>query len=439
MANLGLEVSLILFLIVLNGVFAMYEIAVVAARRPRLQHLAATGNRGASVALELANAPNEFFSTIQVGITLVGILAGALGGATLAEPLAESLERFTLIAPYRHPIAFGLVVVVITYLSLVVGELVPKRIALARAERIACALARPMRSLSRLTRPAVRLLGSSTDLVLRILRFRPTEEPPVTEEEIRLMIQQGTLAGVFEEAEQRMVTEVFRLADRRVASLMTPRTDIAWLEVSDGAEEIARKMAEAEYSRFPVCEGGLDNPVGFVRAKDLLLRSLSGQPIDLRALARPALFVPENQRGLRLLELFRQSGAHLALAIDEYGSIQGLVTVNDILEAIVGELPSREAHEEPLAVQREDGSWLLDGMLPVDDFKQLFHIARLAEEEIALYETLGGFVMTRLGRIPTAGDYFLWRGLRFEVVDMDGLRIDKVMVARAKDAPRPRA
>lgn len=436
---MGLEISLILLLMLLNGVLAMYEIAVVAARRPRLQHLAASGNRGASFALELVGAPSEFLSTIQVGITLVGILAGAIGGATLAEPLAEALSPFALIAPYGRPLAFGLVVVVITYLSLVIGELVPKRIALARAERIACALARPMRFLVRLARPVVRLLSGSTDLALRALHIRPSEEPPVTEEEIRFMIQAGTRAGVFEEAEQRMVTEVFRLADRRVASLMTPRTDIVWLEVDDSTEEIARKIAEAEHSRFPLCEGGLDHPLGFVRAKDLLVRSLSGQPLDLRALMRPPLFVPESQRGLRLLELFRQSRTHLALVVDEYGGIQGLVTVNDILEAIVGEMPSRAEHDEPLAVQREDGSWLLDGMLPVDDFKHLLHIERLAEEEIALYETLGGFVMTRLGRIPNAGDHFHWRGLRFEVVDMDGLRIDKVLVARSPDSSRARA
>jgi len=434
MRKVGVEISLILILMLLNGVLAMYEIAVVAARRARLQHLAATGNRGASAALELASKPNEFLSTIQVGITLVGILAGAVGGATLAEPLAEAVKPFALITPYERPLAFGLVVVVITYLSLVIGELVPKRIALSRPEQIACALARPIRFLVRLARPAVRLLSGSTDLVLRLMRVRQLEEAPVTQEEIGLMIQAGTRAGVFEEAEQRMVTEVFRLADRRVASLMTQRTDIVWLEVDDSAAEIARKVAEAGHSRFPLCEGGLDHPLGFVQARDLLLRSLSSQPIDLRALARPPLFVPENQRGLRLLELFRQSRTHLALVVDEYGGIQGLVTVNDILEAIVGELPSRAEQEEPLAVQREDGSWLLDGTLPVDAFKHLLQIQRLAEEEIALYETLGGFVMTRLGRIPTAGDHFQWGGLRFEVVDMDGLRIDKVLVARSPES-----
>jgi putative hemolysin len=422
------EVFIVILLLLANGVFAMSEIAIISARKARLQQLANAGDRKALVALELANAPNHFLSTIQIGITLIGILAGAYGGAAIARELAAGMEDVPFIAPYRHGIALGIVVVSITYVSLIVGELVPKRLALNSPERIAAAVAPAMRALSRLASPAVHLLSLSTDAVLRLLGVRPSEEPPVTEEEIRLLLEQGAQAGMFEAAEQAMVERVFRLGDRRVSSVMTPRTEIVWLDRDASLEEICRTVTESVHSRFLVAQGTIDNVVGVVHAKDLLARTFEGQPIDLMALLQQPLYVPESMPALRVLELFKQSGTHLALVVDEYGGVQGLVTPSDILEAIVGDIPSVAELGEPQAVQREDGSWLLDGMLSVDEFKEIFDLSALPGEDQGVYQTLAGFVIMQLGRIPAVADHFEWQGLRFEVVDMDGNRIDKVLV-----------
>lgn len=423
------EALIVILLLLANGVFAMSEIAIVSARRARLQQWASAGNIKARVALELANAPNQFLSTIQIGITLTGILAGAYGGATIARELAARLEDVAFLAPYRHIIALGFVVLSITYASLIIGELVPKRLALHSPERIAAAVAPAMRALSRLASPIVLLLSLSTDAVLRVLGVRPSVEPPVTEEEIRLLLEQGAQAGTLEAAEQAMVERVFRLGDRRVSGVMTPHTEIVWLDCDASPDEIRRTVTESVHSRFLVAEGTLDNVIGVVHAKDLLARAFVGQPIDLMALVQQPLYVPESMPALRVLELFKQSGTHLALVVDEYGGIQGLVTPSDILEAIVGDIPSAEELGDLQAVQREDGSWLLDGMLSVDEFKELFHLRVLPGEEHGVYQTLAGFVIMQLGRIPTVADHFEWQGLRFEVVDMDGNRIDKVLVA----------
>jgi putative hemolysin len=290
-----------------------------------------------------------------------------------------------------------------------------------------------MQVLTRLTYPLARFLSFSSDLVLRLLRVRPSDEPPVTEEEIQVLLEQGTEAGVFEEAELDMVQSVFRLADRRVGSLMTPRPEIAWLDLEDPPDEIRRRIISSPHSRLPVAEGSLDQVIGIVQAKDLLARSLMGQPLDLRAALVPPLFVPESMLAFNALELFRESGVHIALVIDEFGGVQGLVTLYDILEAIVGDIPAVGEAKEPEVVQREDGSWLLDGGLPVDEFKAIFGITRLPDEERGYYNTLGGFVMTRLGKVPSASDHFEWAGLRFEVVDMDGFRVDKVLVLPVRD------
>jgi putative hemolysin len=423
-----LEILVILLLIIVNGVFAMSEIAIVSARKVRLQQWANEGNTKARVALELANAPNHLLSTVQVGITLIGILAGAFGGATLAEKLAALLRRVSVPAPYSQAISLGIVVLSITYLSLIIGELVPKRVALNNPERIATTMAAPMQALSAIAAPVVHLLSASTEMVLRVLGIRPSSEPLVTEEEIKVLIEQGTEAGTFEVAEQDMVQRVFRLGDRRVNGLMTPRLEIVWLDLDDSPEENQRKMTGSIHARFPVCQGSLDTVLGIVQVIDLLAPSLAGQPIDLTASLQPPLFVPENMLALKVLELFKQSGTHTALVVDEYGVIQGLVTLNDILEAIVGDIPSVEELADPQAVQREDGSWLLDGMLPVEDFFELFEIEELPEEQQGNYQTLGGFVITHLGRIPAAADHFEWGRLRFEVMDMDGNRVDKVLV-----------
>ena len=428
------QITIVLLLIIANGLFAMSEMAIVSARKARLRQRAEEGDHKARAALELAETPNRFLSTAQIGITLIGILAGALGGATLAEELGAYLSRIPPLKPYGEAIGLVIVVLATTYLSLVIGELVPKRLALNNPERIAAAIAAPMRALSVIAHPAVRLLSLSTELVLRILGIRPSAEPPVTEEEIKLLLEQGTEAGVFQEVEQDMVESVLLLDERRAAGLMTPRPEIVWLDVEDSLEEVRRKMIASPYSRFPVCQGSLDNVLGEVEARDLLARSLCGEAFDLKSLLQKPLYVPETMPALKVLEAFKKSGTQMALVIDEYGSIQGLVTLKDILEAIVGDIPSAEELAEPQAVQREDGSWLLDGMLPVEELKEILGIGELPGEEQGLYQTTAGFVMTQLGRIPAAAEHFEWGGLRFEVMDMDGNRVDKVLVAPAKKA-----
>jgi putative hemolysin len=433
MPSVILEGLIVVLLIFINGIFAMSEIAVVSARKTRLRQWAEEGNAKARAALELANNPNQFLATIQIGITLVGILAGVFGGATIARELAVILSDITWLAPYSHPLSLVLVVLVITYLSLIVGELVPKRLALNNPERLAMVIAAPMQVLSRIAYPAVHLLGLSTEFLLRALGMKPSTEPPVTEEEIRALIEQGTQAGMFEEAEQEMVERVFRLGDRRVSAVMTPRTEIVWLDREASAQEIRRTIIESVHSRFLVADGSLDNVLGVVHAKDLLAHMLGEQAVNLEATLQQPLYVPESMRALEVLELFKQSGTHIALVIDEYGGIQGLVTPSDILEAIVGDLPAAGEQVEPLAMQRADGSWLLDGMLPVDEFKDLFDLGELPGEDQGIYQTLAGFVVMQLGRIPAATDSFVWEGLKIEVMDMDGNRVDKVLVTPTGD------
>ncbi len=429
---MGLEILIIFLLIVANGVFAMSEMAVVAARKSRLEDWANKGNARARAALELANAPNRFLSAVQIGITLIGILAGAFGGRTVADRMAAYLDMIPGIERYTQAIALGLVVLVITYLSLVVGELVPKRLALRHPERIATLIANPMRLLTTVFSPIVHLLSISTDAAFHLFGRHHVQEPPVTEEEINTLVQKGTEAGVFEESEQNMVEAVFSLSDRSARSLMTPRTQIAWLDLNATVDQIRARIMESGYSRFPVSTGSLDHVAGIVQAKDLLAHHLAGQPLDLKPLLQEPLFVPRSISVLHVLELFKQSGKHIALVVDEYGSIEGLLTHHDIFEAIAGDIPFSEKPSDPKAVQRHDGSWLLDGMLSVDEFKDIFHLESLPGEKRDAYQTLGGFVFTQMGRVPAVSESFEWNDLRFEVVDMDGKRIDKVLVTKAQ-------
>ncbi|MEI1377524.1 hemolysin family protein [Nostoc sp. UHCC 0926] len=428
MSSTTFEILIILVLIIANGVFSMSEMAIVSARKVRLQQLANQGDPKAKAALKLAESPNHFLSTVQVGISLIGILTGAFGGATIANRVAVYIKRVPLLAPYSDPLSFGIVVLIITYFSLIVGELVPKRLALNNPERIASIVAIPMQALAAIASPVVYLLSASTDLILRVMGITASTEPQVTEEEIKILIEQGTEAGTFEEAEQDMVERVFRLGDRPVSYLMTPRPDIVWLDLEDSADENRQKMVDSAYSRYPVCQGGLDNVLGVIPVTDLLARSFRGEPLDLTVGLRQPVFVPESTRGLKVLELFKQTITHMALVVDEYGVIQGLVTLNDIMSEIVGDVPSTDGQDQPQAVQREDGSWLLDGMLPVEDFLELFGMEEWQSEERGSYQTLGGFVITNLGRIPAAADYFEWQSMRIEVMDMDGNRVDKVLV-----------
>jgi putative hemolysin len=428
MASMTFELMIIVALVLANGLFAMAEIALVSARRARLEQWANGGNARARIALELANNPGDFLPTVQVGITLIGILAGAFGGATIATRLAAVLGRVPGLEPYREELSFALVVLGITYLSLIIGELVPKQLALNHAERIAGAMAPAMRLLSRLAFPVVWVLSASTAAVLRLLRIRPSAEPPVTEAEIHAVLQQGAQTGVLEPTEHAMVRAVFRLGDRRVAALMTPRPEIVWLDPEDPPEETRRRITGSVRSRFLVARETLDHVLGVVQAKDLLAHTLTDRPVDLRTTLEEPLYVPESTPALQVLERFKQSGTHTALVVDEYGGLQGLVTPTDILEAIVGDIPEAGELAEPAAVRRGDGSWLVDGMMPVDEFKDLLRTGPLPGETEHVYQTVAGFIILQLGQLPAPADHVDWGGWRFEVMDMDGRRVDKVLV-----------
>jgi putative hemolysin len=427
--GIGTEVLVVLLLLLANGVFAMSEIAVVSARKSRLQQRAEDGDTAARRALQLAEHPERFLATVQVGITLVGTLAGAFGGAAIAEPLAAKLQAYPAVAEYAEPLSLGLVVLGITYLSLIVGELVPKQIGLNHPERIASLVAGPMDVVSRVGRPLVWLLTTSTQLVLRMLRIRKPQESPVTEAEIAVLLEQGTQAGVFEEEEQELVERVFWLGDQRVVSLMTPRHRIVWLDLDASVEEHRQAMAQHRYSRYLVCRGGLDHVVGMVDVKDLWAAELSGRRVDdLDTVTRQPLFIPESTRALHVLEQFRQTGVHLALVVNEYGGTEGIVTLNDVLEAISGEMARGGTSEISPVVRRDDGSLLVDGSLSMEDFRELLDLED-RRDEAREYRTLGGWVFTTLGRVPRPGEHFDANGYRVEVVDMDGNRIDKVLVS----------
>jgi putative hemolysin len=420
---------LILILILANGVFAAAEIALVSARRVRLEQRAEEGNPAARAALDLSLSPNRFLSTVQVGITLVGILSGALGGATLSQHLAPLIARIPVLEPYATLIALVLVVLLITYFSLVVGELIPKRLAMNSPEAIAMLVARPMKFISRLTSPIVSFLSKSTDLGLRILGIRMLNEPPITEEELIGLLEQGTRVGVFDEAEQDIVESVFRFGDRRVDSIMTPRTEVFWLDLNAPLEETFQRAVESQYSLLPVSKGDLDNVQGILEVKDLLVARLKNEQIDLRELIKQPIFVPESIPMLRVLEEVRARGLTVAIVLDEYGGVLGMVTLVDILKALVGDIPTGGDEFEPLVVRRPDGSWLTDGLMRVDELKELLDIDMLPDQERVGYQTLGGMVMTLIGEIPATGQSFEIAGYNFEVIDMDGRRVDKVLIS----------
>jgi putative hemolysin len=424
-----MEFLFLLLLILMNGLFAMSEIAVVASRKARLQQLTDEGKAGAGAALELAAEPRHFLSAIQVGITLIGILSGAFGEATIAAGLSGRIARVPALAPHAETIALTVVVVAITFFSLILGELVPKRIALRNPEGIAATVARPMRLLAKAAHPLVWFLSFTTESVLKLFGSGPVSTPPVTEEEIKVMMEQGAEAGVFEQEEQQLVANVFRLDRQKVGAIMTPRMDVVYLDVEDTPGESQRKIRESAHSVMPVCRGSILNVLGIVHANDLLGQALSGEPFDLRSSLKTPLFVPETATAMKLLEMFKKSGRHVAFVVDEYGDVQGLVTTNDVLESIVGDIPSEGEPAEASAVRREDGSWLLDGMLPMEKFGELFPDVELPEEESGAYHTVSGFIMMRLGRVPVTADHFSWHGWRFEVVDMDGNRIDKILAS----------
>ncbi|MBS1212544.1 MAG: hypothetical protein H6R26_1161 [Proteobacteria bacterium] len=429
-----MDILLIFILIVMNGVFSMSEIAVVFSRKSRLQSWAEEGSRGAATALKLAGEPTTFLSTVQVGITLIGVLSGALGETAIADRVSLLLVGYPELAPHSHAIGLAIMVIGVTYVSLVVGELVPKRLALGNPEAIALFVARPMRWLALAAYPLVKLLSLSTELVLLLFGPRARSGPSVTEEEIKVLLRQGTEEGVFAPGEHELVSNVFRLDEHTVASVMTPRKDIFFIDVDDAPEITREKLAHAPYSRFPLCQGRFENIIGIVQAKDLLSSQLLGESLNLPALSRKPLYVLPSINLMHLMEEFKKTRVHFALVIDEYGEVEGLVTLQDVMGAIVGDIPGSEIQEEPQFVQREDGSWLVDGMLPIDKFRKLFDLPEFEDSDRGAFHTVAGFVIVRLGRIPSAADHFIWGDLRVEVVDMDKNRVDKVLVSRRPEA-----
>lgn len=425
-----MEIIAVLLLIMLNGIFALSEIAIVSSRKARLQHLANKGNLRAKAALELANNPDHFLSTVQGGITLVGVLSGAIGGVTLSQYIELWLFNNFPAFEYAKALALAAVVIPITYFSIIIGELLPKQLALKNPERVAMIVALPMRTLSLMMYPVVRLLSVSTNIVIRAFNIR-SASPSVTEEEIKVMMEEGKKAGTFNAVEQEMVERVFRLGDMRVNALMTPRTEIIWLDVEDTPQENILKITGNSHSFFPVCKGNIDTVLGVVHVKDLFSKAISGEKFSLEKCLRQPLYVVENMPAVQLIEKFRESGIHFAFLVDEYGGIQGLVTLNDILKAVVGQELSNEDKTNPYVVQRADGTYLIDGALLIEEFKEVFSIESLTEEDTGNYQTVAGFVINQMGKIPTAGEFFYWRNLRIEVVDMDGNRVDKLLVSKS--------
>jgi magnesium and cobalt exporter, CNNM family len=430
MTGIVTEVLMIALLIAINAFFAMSELVVVSARKSKLQEWAKMGNRRAHAALELAITPSKFMLAMQVGITLSSILAGAIAGGSLADTMSAYLETLPLVSPYHRQVGLALVVIVIVFIVLVLGELAPKRLALRQPEMIATFISLPVRWVTKLSTPLLQLLNFSTEAICRLLGKPTGAEPPVTEEEIKTLLRQGTEAGVFEEAEQTMMEAVLRLGDKTARSLMTPRTQIAWLDLDSSAEKLRTKIISSGHSCLPVGAGSLDKVTGVVHAKDLLALDLRGSRLDFKTALQEPLFVPRSVSVLEILDAFKQSGQHLALVVDEYGGIEGLLTHHDVLEAIAGDLPLDGKPSDPKAIQRHDGSWLLDGMLSVDEFKEIFGLERLPGEKRDAYQTLGGFIFTRMERVPSVSETFEWNGLRFEIADMDGKRIDKVLVSK---------
>src|SRR5829696_1981205 len=433
MSIVAFQIAAIILLILLNGFFAMSETALVSSRKARLRQRAEEGDRGARAALELADSPNRFLSTVQIGISLIGVLAGAFGGATLARPLAGALRGVPALAPYAGSVAFGAVAVAITYLSLILGELVPKRLALNGAEVVASRVSGPMRLISVITSPAVWFLSASTEAVLGLLRARSTPESPVSEQEVEILMEEGARAGVFEEEERDLVRRALQLDDRPVHELMTPRPKVAWLDADDPQEEVLRQAREAGHSYYPVARGDLDDLLGIASVKDAWVRQAFGEPADLLDSLRRSLLVPEGAPATDALEAFKRSGLPTALVIDERGHIEGLVTLTDVLEALVGEVPGEDEPAEEAILRREDGSWLVDGLLAAHELKKHLGTRGLPREGETDYQTVGGMVMEALGRVPEEGDRFEWEGYSFEVLDMDGRRVDKVLVAPVRN------
>ncbi|MGZ7047988.1 MAG: hemolysin family protein [Methanobacterium sp.] len=424
-----IEILVIFILIIFNGLFVLSEIALVSARKIKLQLMANEGDKRAETAIDLIDDPNNFLSTIQIFITLISIFAGTFGGATIAQRLDAYLTEINFFQPYTGLISVVVVVLLITYFTLILGELVPKRVAIDNSENIAVVVARPVQILSRIITPVVYFLSASMNLVLRILRVKEPEEEEVAEDQIKLLIEEGTRTGEFEKAEEEMINRIFELDERRINTLMTPKTDIVWIDANESEEEIQKRIFESKHSILPVSEGFLDNFLGVIQIKDIIKTCSIEDKLDIKNYLREPLIVPENSYALNVLKQFKKTAedVHIAIVVDEYGDIEGLITLYDILESIVGDLPTTE---DLKAVQRSDGSWLIDGSINIDDFKPIFNIEKLPNEENGDYHTLAGFIITYLGRMPQTEEIFTWNGLQFEILDMDGYHIDKILVSK---------
>ncbi|MBI2239309.1 MAG: HlyC/CorC family transporter [Magnetospirillum gryphiswaldense] len=427
--SLAFEIAVIAFLVLLNGAFAMSEMAIVSSRKARLAMRAAEGSKGAQAAMSLAENPGRFLSSVQIGITLVGILAGAYSGATLAVPFEAWLNRFPVLDPVAEVLSIAVVVGAITYASLIIGELVPKQIALGDPERVAIVVARPMALVARFASPLVWLLEHSSRMTLAVLRIRPAADQSVTEEEVKAMIAEGTQSGVFEPQEQELLSGVMRFGDRRIRGIMTPRNEMVSIDLDWDQDRIIQVMKDSPHSRLPVYRGNSDNILGVVQAKDLLNIFLSGQELRLEDAVKPVQVVHDNSPALMVLDTLKDSLIHMALVVDEYGSVEGIVTAADILSAILGGLSEHGVDYEGAIVARQDGSWLVDGSVAVDVARDRLNCRVLVDED-SDYDTMAGFILSKSRAIPSAGDHFTWQGWRFEVVDMDGRRIDKVLVSR---------
>ncbi len=424
-----MEIFILVGLIVLNGLFAMSEIAIVTARKSRLTAMVHSGSSTAKAALKLAEDPTQFLSTVQIGITSIGILNGIFGESILAEPLSLWLQSFSISAEITSVVSTVLVVIIVTYVSIVIGELVPKRIGQISAETIACLVSKPMTVLAIATKPFVWMLSGSTHSLMRALGFNHQMEDNVTHEDIQAMLQEGSSAGVIEHNEHAMVKNVFRLDERSISSLMVPRSDIVFLDVSESLEDNLRVVMQAPHSRFPVCRNNLDDIVGVVSAKQLLAQSISGKEIHIASLVKPCNYVPDSLSGMELLEHFRTSGSQMVFVVDEYGDLKGMVTLQDMMDALTGEF-AQDDEDDQMVIRRQDGSLLLDGLIPIIDLKDALDIRKLQDEEEGRYQTLNGLLMYELGKIPQTADIVEIAGWRLEIVDMDGKRVDKVLAQK---------
>jgi putative hemolysin len=433
-----MDVALLIFLILLNALFAMSEMALTASRKARLQVMVESGDAGARAAMELHDDPTRFLSVVQVGITSIGVLNGIVGDAAFSAPFAKWLHTTFAIHDRASEIAAtGMVVVTITFLTIIFGELVPKRLGQMYPERVARLVSRPMDWLSIITRPFVKLLTWCTEATLALMGIRGGPDRSVTEEEIAASLEEGLDAGVIEAQEHQMVRNVFRLDDRQVGSMMIPRTEIVWLDVEASADDWRQRIAEDEHTRYPVCRGGLGDVLGVMSAQTLLQQLMTGRPLSLTEGLQAPVFVPETLSGMELLDHFKAASAQLVFVVDEYGEVQGMITILDVLEAITGEFTAPAA-EDAWAIRRDDGSWLFDGLIPVPELKDRLVLKELPEEDRGRYNTLAGMIMLLLGRLPVTADHVEWEGWRFEVVDLDGKRIDKVLVtALAPDNHEP--